>query len=167
MQAKDIFEYAMKMETDGRDFYLEQAQKTQQSQFRKIWEQLADDEQKHYNIFKALRDGQPAHYDEGTATTILASTMNVFEEMKASGKNFSFTGEVEKAWVEAREVERKSEDFYRDKAKQVDTEAKRQILHRIADEEHKHYVTLDNVIQFLRRPMDWLENAEWHHMEEY
>ncbi len=167
MQVNDIFEYAMKMETDGRTFYLDQAQKAEQRQFKEIWEQLADDELKHYNLFKAIRDGHKATYDEGTHTTILAATMNVFEELKASGKDFTFAQDVAKAWKEAREVERKSEDFYRAKAKEVDSEAKRTILNRIADEEHKHFVTLDHVIQFLDRPKQWLEDAEWHHLEEY
>ena len=45
----DIFEYAMKMEQDGRDFYLENAGKTEVPAFRKILTQLADDELKHYN----------------------------------------------------------------------------------------------------------------------
>ena len=165
MDTADIFAYAMKMETDGREFYLDQAKKSDQEQFEKIWKQLADDELKHYNIFKALRDGEAASWD--TETTILASTKNIFEEMKSSGKEFTFAEDVEKAWLEAREVERKSEEFYREKAKQVDTENKREILNRIADEEHKHFVTLDNVIQFLRRPKQWLEDAEWNHMEDY
>ena len=167
MQVNDIFEYAMKMETDGRTFYLDQAQKADQKQFREIWQQLADDELKHYNLFKAIRDGHRAEYDEHTHTTILDSVKNVFEDLKSSGANFSFAKDVAKAWMEAREVERKSEEFYRAKAKEVDTETKRQILNRIADEEHKHFVTLDNVIQFLERPKQWLEDAEWHHLEEY
>ncbi|HQL23693.1 MAG TPA: ferritin family protein [candidate division Zixibacteria bacterium] len=163
----DIFEYAMKMETDGRDFYLRQAAKADQKQFKQIWEQLADDELKHFHIFKALRDGQAAEYKEGSATPILATARNVFEDLKAAGRDFTFAGDVEKAWVEAREVERRSEEFYRDKATQVETEGKRTILNRIADEEHKHFVTLDNVIHFLRRPKEWLEDAEWRHSDEY
>lgn len=166
MEVADIFEYAMKMETDGREFYLEQANKAERPQFKKIWQQLADDEAKHYKIFKALRDNQTPQ-DADTETTILASVKNIFEELKASGEQFSFEGDVEKAWAEAREVEQKSEEFYREKAGEVDTEEKARILNRIADEEHRHYVTLDNVIQFLRRPQHWLEDAEWNHLEEY
>jgi rubrerythrin len=163
----DIFDYAMKMEEDGRAFYLEQVEKTTVPQLKKIWQQLADDELKHYNLFKALRDGEKAQYDDRTQTTILKSVKNVFEELKASGQDFSFTPDVEKAWMEAREVEKKSEDFYREKVPEVDSEAKKNALTRIADEEHRHYVTLDNVIQFLQRPQNWLEDAEWNHLEDY
>ncbi len=163
----DIFDYAMKMEEDGRNFYLEQVEKTTVPQLKKIWQQLADDELKHYNLFKALRDGEKAEYDDKTQTTILKSVKNVFEELKASGQDFAFTADVEKAWIEAREVEKKSEDFYREKVPEVDSDAKKNALTRIADEEHRHYVTLDNVIQFLQRPQNWLEDAEWNHLEDY
>ncbi len=167
MDTTDIFAYAMKMETDGRDFYLKQAEKASQEQFKKIWLQLAEDELKHYNIFKALRDGESAEYNKETETTILTDVKNIFEEMKDSGEEFHFEGDIEKAWTEAREVERKSEDFYREKANDVDTKNKAEILNRIADEEHKHFVTLDNVIQFLTRPKQWLEDAEWNNMKDY
>src|SRR3972149_1076231 len=34
-------------------------------------------------------------------------------------------------------------------------------------EENKHYFILENIINFVSRPQTWLENAEWHHLEEY
>jgi len=163
----DIFDYAMKMETDGRDFYLQQVEKAAVPQLKKIWQQMADDELKHYHIFKALRDGEAAVFNEDTHTPIFAAVKNVFEELKAEGTEFSFSGDVEKAWTEAREVEKKAEIFYREKAGEVDSDEQKHILNRIADEEHKHYVSLDQVIQFLQRPQTWLEDAEWNHIEDY
>ena len=41
------------------------------------------------------------------------------------------------------------------------------IFNRIADEEHKHWVTMENVIQFLDKPGNWLEDAEWNNLEDY
>lgn len=163
----DIFDYAMKMETDGRDFYLQQVEKATVPQLKKIWQQMADDELKHYHIFKALRDGKAATFNEDANTPIFTAVKNVFEELKAEGTEFSFAPDVEKAWTEAREVEKKAEAFYREKAGEVDSDEQKHILNRIADEEHKHYVSLDNVIQFLQRPQTWLEDAEWNHIEEY
>ena len=70
-------------------------------------------------------------------------------------------------WEQAREVEKKSEDFYRAKAGEVDDKNQAHILNRIADEEHKHWVTIENVIKFLDRPRHWLEDAEWNNLEDY
>jgi rubrerythrin len=163
----NIFEYAMQMELDGKAFYEENAARIGNPELKKILEELAADEQKHYNIFKAMRDGKSVQYAESDNTTILASVKNVFETLKAENQDFSFPPDARNIWIEAREIEKKSETFYREKAGEVDSDEKKHLLNKIADEEHKHWVTLENVIQFLDRPKTWLEDAEWHHLEDY
>ena len=86
----NIFEYAMKMEQDGREFYLENAEKTDNPAFKQILTQLANDELKHYNIFKALKEGRKAEYKEAEQTTIITTMKNVFDELKAQNKEFVF-----------------------------------------------------------------------------
>ncbi len=162
----NIFEYAMKMEQDGRAFYLKHAESTSVPELKNILVELAEDELKHYSILKAMRDELPAEYKDSEKTTILSTTKNVFEKLKAENKEFSFKSGVTSIWEEAREVERKAEEFYREKANEVGDEKQRHILNRIADEEHYHWVTIENVIRFLTRPQQWLENAEWGSREE-
>ncbi|HUV30949.1 MAG TPA: ferritin family protein [Acidobacteriota bacterium] len=163
----NIFEYAMKMESDGREFYLEHAEKQDIPALRKILLELAEDELKHYNIFKALRDGKPAEYRESEKTRIITTVKNVFESLKAEDREFSFPREAKNVWEQAREIERKSETFYREKADGVDDGTQKGILTSIADEEHEHWVTMENVIRFLDRPNHWLEDAEWSNLEDY
>ena len=163
----NVFEFAMKMETDGRTFYLEKAEKMESPWLKKILVELADDELKHYNIFKAMKEGRSAEYRDAEQTKIIPTLKNVFEELKAENKNFSFPADSKKIWEEALEIEKKSEDFYRDKATEMGSDNQKLILNKIADEEHKHWVTLQNVIRFLDRPSHWLEDAEWSHLEDY
>jgi len=163
----NVYEFAMQMELDGKTFYEKHAAKMDQPQLKKIMLQLADDEQKHYDLFKAMRDGKKAEYKEGEKTTILASVKNVFQELQSQNKDFEFPQDAKDCWVEAREVEKKSEEFYREKAEELDDDNQKAIFNRIADEEHKHWVTMENVIQFIDRPSNWLEDAEWNHLEDY
>lgn len=163
----NIFEFAMKMENDGRTFYLEQSEKVDSPWLKKILVELADDELKHYNIFKAMKEGQTAEYKEAEQTKIIPTLKNVFETLKAENKDLSFPPDSKKIWEEALEIEKKSEEFYREKAGEADGEQQKHILNRIADEEHKHWVTLQNVIRFLDRPNHWLEDAEWSNLEDY
>lgn len=157
----NVYEQAMKMEEDGRAFYLEHAEKTSLPELKKILMELADDELKHYNIFKAMKDEQPAEYKESQKTSILATVKNVFEELKSEGNEMSFAEGAKSVWEQAREVEKKAEEFYRARADEIDDDNQKHILHRIADEEHRHWVSLDNVINFLDHPVQWLEDAEW------
>jgi len=162
----NVFEYAMKMEEDGRAFYLANAEKTDTPALKKIWLELADDELKHYRLFRAMRDKQPAEYKEAEKTTVLATVKNVFEQLKTEDKDWSFEDSVRSLWVEARDIEKKAEEFYRSKVTEVEDGAQKTVLDRIADEEHRHWVTLDNVISFLDHPKQWLDDAEWNAIQD-
>jgi rubrerythrin len=157
----NIFEFAMKMEEDGRNFYLEQAESAAEPRLKQILMELANDELKHYEIFKNMRDDNSPEYKASEQTTILSSLKNVFETLKESGKEFSFPAGSRDVWVTARDIEKKAEQFYRDKANEETDEARRRLWIQIADEEHKHYVTMQHVIEFLDRPSQWLDDAEW------
>ena len=163
----NIFEYAMKMENDGRTFYLENADKVEAPELKKILLELANDELKHYRIFKAMAEGSPVEFAEDADTAVITTVRNVFEQMRADGKDFSFADDAEKIWVEAREIEKEAEEFYREKAEEISDTGQKKILIRIADEEHRHWVVMEQVISFLDRPQQWLEDAEWTHQEDY
>jgi rubrerythrin len=162
----NVFEFAMKMETDGRQFYLDHAEKASTPELKRILLELADDELKHYNLFKSMRDGQVAEYKEAQRTTILTTVKNVFEKMRSASKDYTFPSDAKKTWEEAREVEKKAEAFYRDKVKEVSSANEKNVLTKIADEEHRHWVTMEQVIQFLDRPKNFLADAEWSNLDE-
>ena len=86
-----IFEFAMQMELDGKAYYEELAAKTEVPQLKKVLLEMASDEQKHYNLFKAMNENEDTAYDSDQATKILASTSNIFEELKASGEQYTFS----------------------------------------------------------------------------
>ncbi|MDF1544231.1 MAG: ferritin family protein [bacterium] len=162
----NVFEFAMQMELDGKNYYEEHAAKVAHPALKKILLEMASDEDKHYEIFKALRDGLSASYDDAKATTIFTSVKNVFEEIKTESETLDFAEEAKKVWEHARQIEKKAESFYREKADEVDDDNAKHIFHRIADEEHKHWVTMDNVIAFLDKPNQWLEDAEWNSIDD-
>ncbi len=163
----NIFEFAMKMEMDGKQFYEQSAGQVDSPELKRILLELAGDEEKHYAIFRALRDGVPVEYEEAKKTRILAEVKNVFEALRAQNKDFAFPDSAKKIWVEAQKIERDSENFYREKADEVSDKHQKNILARIADEEQKHWITMENVIKFLDRPNHWLEDAEWSNLEDY
>lgn len=162
----NAFEHAMKMEQDGRAFYLEHAAKIDNPELRRVLAELADDELKHYNIFKAMRDLEKAEYRESEKTTIARTVKNVFEEMRSQNRDFAFAADARRIWETAREVEKKSESFYREQAMEMTDDNQKKIWNRIADEEHRHWYTIEQVIQFLDRPRQWLADAEWNSLEE-
>ncbi len=158
----NVFEYAMQMELDGKAYYEEAATKVDSPELKKILLEIAGDEQKHYILFKAMKDGNDVEYIESEATTIFASVKNIFKSLKEENKDFTFPDDAKKIWEKARDVEKKAEAFYREEAEKQENTNNASILHKIADEEHRHWVTMENVINFIDRPNQWLEDGEWH-----
>ncbi len=163
----NAFEYAMQMEIDGKKYYEEQATAMGDSVLKKIYDELANDEQRHYDIFKALLEGKAGDWEAGFNTTVLDTTKNIFQELKAKGENIGeFSADVKIAWEKARDIEDKAEKFYREQADKAEKADEKEMWLKISSEEHKHWVALDNVINFISHPNQWLEDAEWSRMGE-
>jgi rubrerythrin len=159
----NIFDYAMKMEQDGKDYYLELASKSPSQGFKTILTMLAENEVRHYNAVKAMKEKQ-YNLEE---TPILEDAKNVFEQMQDQHRDISSASDQVELYQKAQEIEKKSEDFYREKAGESGDSEQKQLFEKIADEERKHYNLIENMIQLLQRPQQWLEDAEWTHLDEY
>jgi rubrerythrin len=159
----DIFDYAMQMEKDGEHYYRQLAEQAGNKGLKTIFTMLAEEEVKHYRAVEAMKAAKP----EMAETTVLADARNVFAQMKESGEKFDFDAGQPDLYRKAQDIEKKSQDFYREKADEVEEAYQREIFLKLADEEQQHYFLLENVIQFVSRPETWLENAEFHHLEEY
>lgn len=159
-----IYEFGMQMEKDGENYYRELAQKTEDKGLRKILNLLAEDEIKHYELIESFRKEDPSEYLE---TTILKGAKNVFQELKEQGGQWNPLADQVEWYKKAQEAEQKSMDFYLSKAGEIQETRPKAIFLKLAEEEKKHYFLLENIIEFISRPKTWLENAEFHHLEEY
>lgn len=160
----DLYEFAMKMEKDGENYYRELATKVGNTGLKNILTMLADAEVVHYNIFKKLKDNEKVKVGN---TKILSNAKNIFEKMKEEEEITGVSSSQIELYRKAQEIERKSRNFYLEKAGEVKGKSQKEILLKVADEEKKHYLILEKIIDFVSRPQIWLENPEWYHLEEY
>lgn len=159
----NILEYAMQMEKDGEEYYRQLAQQTTNNGLKTILTMLADEEVKHYNTIEKMKTAKP----QMAETAILTDAKNVFIQLRESTEKFDFGIRQTELYKKAQDIEKKSQDFYLEKANEVKKEYQKEIFLRLADEEKKHYFLLENIIEFVSRPETWLENAEFYHLEEY
>lgn len=160
----DAFDYAMKMEKDGEAYYRDLAAKAGDKGLTQILTFLADEEVKHFNIFKRMKEGK---VEELPKSTTVQDVKNVFEKMRDSGETFLFDAGQAEYYKKAQEIEKESEDFYREQAKKTEDAAEAKMFEKIADEEKRHFFVLESIIEFVKRPEQWLEDAEWNHLEPY
>jgi rubrerythrin len=159
----DVFEFAMKMEKDGEGYYRELAKKSATSGLNNIFTMLAKAEVVHYEIFRKMKENQKVKVSD---TKILSQVKNVFETMREEKDTESAVTQTD-LYRKALEAEKSSREFYLSKASEVKDPEQKDIFHRIADEEKKHYLILQEIVDFVSRPQTWLENPEWYHLEEY
>jgi len=158
----DIYEYAMQMEKDGENYYRELSHKTANAGLQNILTMLANAEGKHYNVFQSMKMNENV---PDTDTEILSNVKNIFIRMREEEQTGIDSSQAE-LYRKAQELEKKTRDFYLEKADEVNASQK-PVFIKIADEEKKHYLILENIIGFVSRPETWLENPEWYHLEEY
>jgi rubrerythrin len=160
----NIFEFAMQQEKYSENYYRELAGKTSNEGLKNICEILADEEAKHYKIIQQM---QATIIGKITDTPVLKNAKKVFEQISKSAKTFSFDISELQLYQKAMDIEQKSKKFYLDKAEEADDPSQKEIFRKLAEEEQKHFIIMENICDFISKPQTFLENAEFHHIDDY
>eukprot|EP00667_Euglena_gracilis_P027686 EG_transcript_34476 len=142
-----VFEYLLKTEKDGEEFYRSLATKTSNAGFKYIFNMLADEEAKHYRAIETMDVSSDLTLER---STILGETRNVFEQIRAD-PNAKITSARDHIalYEEARNLEARSRDEYRRRAALATDPKVRALFQLVANEEQKHYVMIDELIKFV------------------
>ncbi|MCC7574300.1 hypothetical protein KO361_01810 [Candidatus Woesearchaeota archaeon] len=154
----ELFEIAKKMELEGKQLYEEQAKKTEDTGLKNILMMLAHQEQEHYNIFDALQKKQPIKIKKESFEGIIDFFKEVREKLPKDQVDF---------YKKILDVEKKSQEFYEELSKNQEEQEAKEIILRIAKEEHKHWIIIKNIIDYIKKPDQWVEDPEFHHLEDF
>jgi len=160
----DIFDFAMDLEKEGEKYYRQIAAKSNNTGYKNIFNMLADDEVKHFNVF---RDMKEEHGVDFTDTKVLDAARKTFVDFVREGDPFKKEGEQKELYEKALDIEKRSRDFYLEKAEEVADDSKKKILKKIAGEEEKHFKLIDRLLGFIKEPETFLENAEFFQKDDY
>ena len=164
MSEMNVYEYAMKLEKEGEEFYRDLAEQTDDVGLQKILTMLANEEVKHYIMFEKML--KKADVSKLPKMEVIKEATSIFENMKEVKKKYSFDVNQIEYYQKALETEKANENFYLKKVDETDSEEHKMIFLRIAEEEHKHLVLLENLVEFISEPEDYLESAEFYKMAE-
>lgn len=157
----NIFAFAIKMEQDGKAYYEKLAKKSALPGLQTIFTRLAEDEQKHCEIFEALQRGekQMAMAD----STALELAKNVFAALpKDAGTDIKDDLE---SYRYAMQIEAESFRLYEDAASKEKDAGTKALLLKIAAEEHKHFEIVENAYDFINAPNQYLAWREFSNLE--
>ncbi|MEE8420906.1 MAG: ferritin family protein [Dehalococcoidales bacterium] len=155
---------AIRMETDGKAFYLKVSRESGNETGRKLLESLAAEEDIHRRkfeeIFRAVRTrkGWPeieAAPDRGeTPETIFARATDApVSEKRALATEL---GAVQTAMT----MENKSFDFYKAQSKKAQYDAQRAFYDALAAQERGHHQVLQDYYEYLADPVSWFVGKE-------
>lgn len=155
---------AIRMETDGKAFYLKVSRESGNETGRKLLESLAAEEDIHRRkfeeIYRAVRTkkGWPeieASSERGeTPETIFAQATSAPDSKKRA-----LTTELE-AVQTAMTMENMSFDFYKAQSKKAQYDAQRAFYDALAAQERGHHQVLQDYYEYLADPVSWFVGKE-------
>lgn len=158
----NLFEFAMKMELDGKSYYEKLAAETAIEGLKTILIMLAADEQKHYEIIRDLQMSVPGAMPD---STVLEKAKNIFEGVRADKTIVDGMKKEVDGYFHAMKIEADSVRLYEDMAKKENNPETVTLLLRIANEEKKHYNIMQNLYEFGLKPEYYLEWVEFSNRE--
>lgn len=158
----NIFEFAREKEKAAEKTYLELAESAGNKGLKTIFTMLAQMERKHFEDLGRLEKSQTCKIIEFHP---LKKVKDEFLKMQTDKEKFKVAGSQVNLYKMAQDNEKEAEKLYLEKAKEATDENLKKILFHMAEEEHKHFIVLENIIEFVQGPSDYLENAEFNNLE--
>ncbi|HKJ66035.1 MAG TPA: ferritin family protein [Desulfopila sp.] len=161
----DYFEFSIQMEKDAEALYRKMAEQAPAEGIKKVLLMLAEDEVQHRvaieNLQKKL-DPKPA---KGVALDI----KTVFDKMKNDDSINAISMDAVDDYEKAVEIEQRGLEFYQEKFKEAEDPASKKLFKVLMNQESYHLHTTKNLLDMVRRPEWWVENAEFnpHDSETY
>lgn len=154
----NVYEYAMKVEKEGEAYYREMAAAADNPGLKRIFTMLADEEVKHYNVFRNMMKKEEQDLEK---LDLITDTKTIFQTLEDEKNNVNFDESQIQFYKDAIAREEQSHDFYAEKAETLESEKEKKIFLHIAEEETKHKQILEEIVVFLEEPADWVASAEF------
>jgi rubrerythrin len=162
---RDVWEVAKKMELEGKQHYTEMSKETNIPELAGVFKQLASEEQRHYEMFDALQKG--ARAPAAARSKAIAEAKKAFESIAEDVRDCSKVKSAEGAYQKAALMEQKSVEFYTKTLKKTTDSKEKIALSAIIAEEKGHVALMEGMVDFVRQPQEWLEDAEFNHLDEF
>ncbi len=160
----NIFDFAIKMEGDGKALYEKLAAETGVSELKTIFTLLAAAEDEHCKALNTMKKKTPP---ETAESKVLESARSVFEELVGRKTTVDMLKEDPDGYLHALKFAMAGVKLYETMAaKETNPEAAK-IFTMLADEERKHLQILENIYDFVEAPKDYLAWGEFSNLKEF
>lgn len=155
--------FAIKMEADAAGYYQKQATAFKDYPIARAFEKLVEAELKHQELLQNLENKG----DMESELKNLSRQKNVFSNLLDFKNDIALIPRQIDVYQKALDLEQQSIQLYSKLIKKTQNESERGLLQFLIDEEKKHYVLFEELVELVKRPVDWVEDAEFGDREQY
>ncbi len=152
-----IQDYAIKKEEAAQKYYENLSGCSKNPGIKKIFNMLAEEEQKHCDILRNIGKYEGMEKETGlleNATELLMSSLKTNRESLCNSENID-------VYEKAIEMEHESIRIYEDAFSETDDPKAKKAFRFLADQEIKHKTLIENIIEFIKKPERTVEHAEF------
>lgn len=155
---------AIEIETDGRECYMAAAKESNNQAGRNLLLSLAEEEEQHRAEFEKIYDAVSKEKGWPDIEPVLGNSRKIKDTLvrtcRAMGADISGNETEIELIKEAIEKEKKSYEFYKERAEQASYESEKNFYSAVANEEWDHALTLSDYYDYLFDPASWFLNIE-------
>lgn len=160
-----FFDMALDLENRIIEVYRELARRCVAHEgIRNILLMLIQDQERHVRRLTALQGRESSILED---SPVFREARKLFESMQSRRETFSCDLDQVKMYRQALDLLEKKQRLYLDAAETSTSAANRDFLVKISGEEEKQALVLQNIIAMVERPDQWIEDAEFNHLDEY
>ena len=152
------------MENDLERFYREQAEKNKDNELHTVFTLLADEEEKHAEILKKNIEKVVLDLEDSNITSEVKPIFKNIADLSSDIKDLPSQLD---AYYLALEKEEESIDYYGKLYNEAKSDHSKTVIKFLLEQEKKHRNLLEDLITLVKRPEEWVEDAEFGLREEY
>lgn len=158
-------EFAINLENEGEKYYRKQAELNKDNYLKVVFELLAKDEKKHA---EKLRNKLEHKVNDLKDSSALNEVDDIFTGLNDFFTNLNDESQKQlKVYEEALGIEKQSIELYEKLLRETQDYEEKSLFTYLIEQEKEHYQLFFNVLAFLNRPNEWVEDAEFGIREEY
>lgn len=161
-QVRDVMREAIRLEINGKAFFLHAEVVTHNELGKRMFKRLADDEVRHLDTFSQLFSKVIGgdEWKKLVKEEELKGPSPLIEQLKLKLKKGEKAGEIEAISI-GMDLERNAVNFFKKSSKKATDPKAKEIFDKICEEEKLHYVLLQAQYDSVTNNGFWLDVAEF------
>jgi len=162
---KSIIQLALETESRGMEYFSYLAEKCNYNEgVRNILMMLSREQKKQVDLLNGwANDGNPDYSD----SAYYADSKVILQDLSQRIADFSCAIDHLALYQHARDIQAQSLENYKAAAEQVAEPNLKAFVHKLIGQKERQIILLDNIIELLLRPEQWVESPEFTKLDEY